>query len=466
MGLPSSGSPRSSGAPAPGLLVGTLGDQLGERSPQTRAGTARPPSGHLSGPFSRPSPSRQARPSLHRDAGGAADVGDRHAAERGQLVFVGSAERRSASSTSRTNVSTLSATRETLCWDDSRLARTSKSAGGGTATSGRWRSSAASASSLIAASASANDAGAGDDPVARAASLIRSRLVPLRGARLVIRSGCGSRTHRAARGAGGAAARARLGAGRLLRRCGLGVPAGGRLRVLGPAHVAAATAVSPSLPQARAGGGAELRVRPRGTARLRRRRTRWIGRATAANAGDRCYFCKAELLDVVGPVAAAARPAVMSPPAPTPTTRSPVSVPAYAPAHERGAVTPLRDAGLTKAQVREASRRWGLATADKPAAACLSSRIAYGIAITPAPAGPRRSGRGGAAGRFGRRGPCRTRPAGARPRRRRPGRGGCRPGAGCSARPDLLAAVTGFARVELDPRGFRSGSMNELLTRS
>jgi uncharacterized protein len=31
------------------------------------------------------------------------------------------------------------------------------------------------------------------------------------------------------------------------------------------------------------------------------------------------------------------------------------------------------------------------------------------------------------------------------------------------ARPDLLAAVPGFARVEVDPRGFRSGSMNELL---
>src|SRR3712207_6781149 len=52
-------------------------------------------------------------------------------------------------------------------------------------------------------------------------------------------------------------------------------------------------------------------------------------------------------------------------------------------AAERGAVTPLRDAGLTKAQIRTVSRRWGLVTADKPAAACLSSRVAYGIRITP-----------------------------------------------------------------------------------
>ena len=52
-------------------------------------------------------------------------------------------------------------------------------------------------------------------------------------------------------------------------------------------------------------------------------------------------------------------------------------------ADERGAVAPLRDAGLTKAQVREASRRWGLPTWDKPAAACLSSRVAYGVEVTP-----------------------------------------------------------------------------------
>ena len=51
-------------------------------------------------------------------------------------------------------------------------------------------------------------------------------------------------------------------------------------------------------------------------------------------------------------------------------------------AEERGAIAPLRDAGLTKAQVREASRRWGLGTWDKPAAACLSSRVAYGIPVT------------------------------------------------------------------------------------
>jgi uncharacterized protein len=51
-------------------------------------------------------------------------------------------------------------------------------------------------------------------------------------------------------------------------------------------------------------------------------------------------------------------------------------------AAERGAVFPLVDAGFTKAMVREASQRLGLRTWDKPAAACLASRIPYGTAVT------------------------------------------------------------------------------------
>jgi uncharacterized protein len=53
-------------------------------------------------------------------------------------------------------------------------------------------------------------------------------------------------------------------------------------------------------------------------------------------------------------------------------------------AAEHGVLTPLVAAGLSKAEVREASRRRGLRTADKPAAACLASRIAYGVQVTPA----------------------------------------------------------------------------------
>ena len=48
----------------------------------------------------------------------------------------------------------------------------------------------------------------------------------------------------------------------------------------------------------------------------------------------------------------------------------------------RGAVFPLVDAGLTKADVRALSRHLGLRTWDKPAAACLASRIPYGTPVT------------------------------------------------------------------------------------
>jgi len=51
-------------------------------------------------------------------------------------------------------------------------------------------------------------------------------------------------------------------------------------------------------------------------------------------------------------------------------------------AAERGAVFPLVDAGFTKTDVREHSRRLGLRTWDKPAAACLSSRLPYGTPVT------------------------------------------------------------------------------------
>ena len=110
-------------------------------------------------------------------------------------------------------------------------------------------------------------------------------------------------------------------------------------------------------------------------------------------------------------------------------------------------MTPLLDAGLTKAQVRALSRSLGLKTWDKPAAACLSSRVAYGVPV--------------------------TRERLARVERAEASLRTALRAAGIDVR-DLrvrdmgdLARVevdpAGFARVEVDPRGFRSGSMNELL---
>jgi uncharacterized protein len=154
------------------------------------------------------------------------------------------------------------------------------------------------------------------------------------------------------------------------------------VRSLGAHNVAAATAVSASLPghelDAAAAFSADLGVRHLRPA------TREMDRdGYRANDGDRCYFCKAELLDVLGPLAAEHGLAHVAT-----GTNADDAVAGFRPgiraAAERAAVSPLLDAGLTKAQVREVSRRWGLPTWDKPAAACLTSRVAYGIEITPA----------------------------------------------------------------------------------
>jgi len=153
------------------------------------------------------------------------------------------------------------------------------------------------------------------------------------------------------------------------------------VRALGPDKVAAATAYSDSLPlhersPAREfADGLGVRVYTPQTREMEREGYR-------ANAGDRCYFCKAELLDVLGPLAREHGFAHVAT-----GTNADDAVAGFRPgmraASERGAITPLKDAGLTKQEIREASRAWGLPTWDKPAAACLSSRVAYGIEVSP-----------------------------------------------------------------------------------
>jgi len=234
-------------------------------------------------------------------------------------------------------------------------------------------------------------------------------------------------------------------------------------RALGTDRVVAATAVSASLPAAELADAqafaAELGIRHEAldTDEMSRDGYR-------ANAGDRCYFCKAELLDVLGPVARRLDLASVAT-----GTNADDAIAGFRPgikaAAERGALTPLRDAGFTKAQVRAASAAWGLRTWDKPAAACLSSRIAYGIEISPARLA--RIERAEAALRASLRGAGLTVH---NLRVRDLGPDGARVEVDAdlvgelTARPDLLAAVDGFDSVTVDPRGFRSGSMNDLLS--
>ena len=97
------------------------------------------------------------------------------------------------------------------------------------------------------------------------------------------------------------------------------------------------------------------------------------------NDTDRCFHCKAELMHVVGPIAQAEQATVV------------LGVnlddlgdhrPGQKAAIEGGAEFPLVVAGFTKLEVREASRLLGLRTWDKPAMACLASRIPYGTEVS------------------------------------------------------------------------------------
>lgn len=153
------------------------------------------------------------------------------------------------------------------------------------------------------------------------------------------------------------------------------------VRALGPGQVVAATAVSPSLAAAELGParsyatGLGVRHLVPGTDELSRP-------GYVANGPDRCFHCKATLVDTLRPLADGLGLAHVAT-----GTNADDAVAGFRPgiraAADRGAVTPLLDAGMTKAQVRAASRRWGLATAEKPALACLASRIAYGVQVTP-----------------------------------------------------------------------------------
>ena len=148
--------------------------------------------------------------------------------------------------------------------------------------------------------------------------------------------------------------------------------------ILGPANAHAVTAVSPSL-----AGSEEADCR----ALAAEWGLRWTPVATdemaraayRANDIDRCYHCKAELMDVVGPIAAGEDATVV------------LGVnlddlgehrPGQAAADERGALFPMVAAGLTKSDIRALSAAADLRTWDKPAAACLASRVPYGTAVS------------------------------------------------------------------------------------
>jgi pyridinium-3,5-biscarboxylic acid mononucleotide sulfurtransferase len=151
------------------------------------------------------------------------------------------------------------------------------------------------------------------------------------------------------------------------------------LDTLGRGNVLAATGVSPSLPRRELESVNEL-------ARLMDAPLELIGTAEiddpnyAANPSNRCYYCKAELYTKLTSLA---------------NERGFVAVlngvnlddqgdyrPGLKAAGEWNVRAPLHEAGMTKADVRALAKHLGLPNWEKPALACLSSRIPYGTAVT------------------------------------------------------------------------------------
>lgn len=100
-----------------------------------------------------------------------------------------------------------------------------------------------------------------------------------------------------------------------------------------------------------------------------------------SNPQNRCYFCKHELFSELAPLARAEGFAVIA------YGENASDVGDYRPGAQAAAEfqirAPLKELGLTKADIRELSAQLGLPTADKPQLACLSSRIPYGEPVTP-----------------------------------------------------------------------------------
>lgn len=149
-------------------------------------------------------------------------------------------------------------------------------------------------------------------------------------------------------------------------------------------RVTAVTADSPSLTRASL-AEAEAFCRERGIRHAVIPTAEFTVEAYRANTGQRCYHCKAALLAAMNGLARA-----------TADQRGPVALllgaivedfsdvrPGLQAAAEAGAQWPLADVGFTKADVRERSRARNLATWDRPAEPCLSSRVPYGEPVTP-----------------------------------------------------------------------------------
>jgi uncharacterized protein len=174
-----------------------------------------------------------------------------------------------------------------------------------------------------------------------------------------------------------------------------------------------------------------------------------------ANPTDRCYFCKRELWTRLGELARAEGFDVIV----DGTNADDLGEhrPGLRAADELRVRSPLAELGWTKEEIREASRSLGLPTWDAPAAPCLSSRVRYGLAITPERLRQVEEGESYLRA-LGVRGDLRVRHLGDRARIE------VVPGeiARLERRLEEIErtfAGLGFESVELDPRGYRRGAL-------
>ena len=179
-----------------------------------------------------------------------------------------------------------------------------------------------------------------------------------------------------------------------------------------------------------------------------------------ANAADRCYFCKDELFSALDELAHARGFAAVAYGVNADDTLD--FRPGHRAATEHQVLAPLLDAALGKAEIRLLSRRAGLPTWDRPASACLSSRLPYGTEVTPERLG------------LVERGEAELRALGFRQFRVRLhdklARVEIAPDEMSRALvPEMAAAIAdrlkaaGFTYVALDLEGYRQGSLNETL---
>jgi uncharacterized protein len=178
----------------------------------------------------------------------------------------------------------------------------------------------------------------------------------------------------------------------------------------------------------------------------------------AANPTNRCYFCKNTLWTTLVPEAKTAGFDVVV------DGTNADDLHDYRPggraAVEQGIGQPLAEVGLSKAEIRELTRSRGWSWWDRPASPCLASRLPYGIGVTPERLRQVETAER-ALRELGIRGNLRVRHHGdlARVELDAPLVAEYSSGHGLEA---LTSAVlgAGYSKVEVDPRGFRSGSLN------